>query len=103
MLLSLVFKLSIWIADETYITSVLVIAWPFLTHTEETVLIIKYLGVNYNEYLSLSATIILFLSVGKLLLTGQILMLCKLISIGVMSWLVSPFIYLFLFVFLFIA
>jgi Brp/Blh family beta-carotene 15,15'-monooxygenase len=72
---------------------VIVIAWPFLLQTEQTLLIINYLGVSDTSALFLSALILLLLAVSQLIFSSQFLILFKLLLLGGMSWLVSPFIY----------
>lgn len=72
---------------------IMVIAWPFLMQTEKTLIIINYLGVNNTSELFLSALLLMILSVSILIFSCQFLMLFKLLLLGGMSWLVSPFIY----------
>ncbi len=71
----------------------MVITFPFVTQTQQTLLIINYLGVNANNYMFEVAALLLFFASLTLFAARQFLIVCQLLLLGVMSWLVNPFIY----------
>ena len=71
----------------------MVILWPFVTRTEESLVIIQYLGVNAGHFSFELALFLTCIAAMLLIASKQLLILGQLILLGIMSWLVDPFIY----------